>query len=80
MFGLGTIENLEKIGPKVTLSGLLMEHSRWYSTLNQIRPPAQPLHHRRPLLAVIRATVVAIHVAGDQIRPSVKAMRWTPLR
>jgi hypothetical protein len=57
-----------------------MENSRWYSTLNQIRPPTQPLHHRRPLLAVIRATVVAIHVACDQIRPSVKAMRWTPLR
>jgi hypothetical protein len=24
MFGLGTIENLEKIGPKVALSGCLM--------------------------------------------------------
>jgi hypothetical protein len=30
MFGLGTIENLEKIGPKVALSGYLNE-TPWYS-------------------------------------------------
>jgi hypothetical protein len=30
MLGLGTIENLEKIGPKVALSGYLNE-TPWYS-------------------------------------------------
>jgi hypothetical protein len=33
MFGLDTIENLEKIGPKVALSGYLKEHSPWYSVV-----------------------------------------------
>jgi hypothetical protein len=37
-------------------------------------------HRRRPISAKIHAAAVAIHVAGDQIRPLGKAMRWTALR
>jgi hypothetical protein len=50
MFGLGTIENVEKSGPELALSGRLMV-SRWYSKLKWIRPPARKSHRRRPLRA-----------------------------
>jgi hypothetical protein len=79
MFGLGTIENLEKIGPKVALSGSSEGNWPWYSDLIRIRPPARQLHRRRPIAAVIRAAagprcsrgkwVTSVYAAVDKLQP-----------
>jgi hypothetical protein len=56
------------------------EHIPWYSSPIRIRLPALDPHRRRLLCDKIHAAAIAIHVAGEQIRPLGKVMRWTALR